>query len=69
MSEVDLQAAQQRYSTVAIPAALVIALALAFQLALGFSMPRTGAASFPSSCTSRWGSRSCCSASRALRGG
>jgi cytochrome b561 len=40
MSEVDLQAAQQRYSTVAIALHWIIALAIAFQLALGFSMPK-----------------------------
>jgi cytochrome b561/polyisoprenoid-binding protein YceI len=40
MSEVDLQAAQQRYSTVAIALHWLIALAIAFQLALGFSMPK-----------------------------
>jgi cytochrome b561/polyisoprenoid-binding protein YceI len=40
MSEVNLHAAQQRYSTVAIALHWIIALALAFQLALGFSMPR-----------------------------
>src|SRR5690606_41484369 len=40
MAEVDLQAAQQRYSSVAILLHWVIALALAFQLALGFAMPK-----------------------------
>jgi cytochrome b561/polyisoprenoid-binding protein YceI len=40
MAEVDLQAAQQRYSTGAILLHWAIALALAFQLALGFSMPK-----------------------------
>jgi cytochrome b561/polyisoprenoid-binding protein YceI len=40
MAEVDLQAAQQRYSWGAILLHWGIALALAFQLALGFSMPK-----------------------------
>ena len=40
MAEVDLQAAQRRYSAVAILLHWAIALALAFQLALGFSMPK-----------------------------
>jgi cytochrome b561/polyisoprenoid-binding protein YceI len=40
MAEVDLQAAQQRYSWGAIVLHWAIALALAFQLALGFSMPK-----------------------------
>jgi cytochrome b561/polyisoprenoid-binding protein YceI len=40
MAEVDLQAAQQRYSWGAILLHWAIALALAFQLALGFSMPK-----------------------------
>lgn len=40
MAEVDLQAARQRYSAVAILLHWAIALALAFQLALGFSMPK-----------------------------
>jgi cytochrome b561/polyisoprenoid-binding protein YceI len=40
MAEGDLQAAQQRYSTVAILLHWAIALALSFQLALGFSMPK-----------------------------
>jgi cytochrome b561/polyisoprenoid-binding protein YceI len=40
MAEVDLQAAQQRYSSVAILLHWAIALALGFQLALGFSMPK-----------------------------
>ena len=40
MAEVDLEAAQRRYSTVAIVLHWTIALALAFQLALGFAMPR-----------------------------
>ena len=40
MSEVDLQAMQQRYSTGAILLHWIIALAIAFQLALGFSMPK-----------------------------
>jgi len=40
MAEVDLQAAQRRYSAVAILLHWGIALALAFQLALGFSMPK-----------------------------
>jgi cytochrome b561/polyisoprenoid-binding protein YceI len=40
MAEVDLQAAQRRYSTVAIVLHWTIALALAFQLALGFAMPK-----------------------------
>src|SRR3990170_2071481 len=40
MAEVDLQAAQQRYSLVAILLHWAIALALGFQLALGFSMPK-----------------------------
>ena len=40
MAEVDLEAAQRRYSTVAIVLHWTIALALAFQLALGFSMPK-----------------------------
>ena len=40
MASVGLQAAQQRYSTVAVLLHWTIALALGFQLALGFSMPQ-----------------------------
>jgi cytochrome b561/polyisoprenoid-binding protein YceI len=40
MAQVDLEAAQRRYSVVAILLHWAIALALAFQLALGFSMPK-----------------------------
>jgi cytochrome b561/polyisoprenoid-binding protein YceI len=40
MAEGELRAAQQRYSTGAIVLHWAIALALAFQLALGFSMPK-----------------------------
>lgn len=40
MAEVDLQAARQRYSMGAILLHWAIALALGFQLALGFSMPK-----------------------------
>ena len=40
MAEVELQAAQHRYSTGAVLLHWAIALALAFQLALGFSMPK-----------------------------
>lgn len=40
MASVNLQAAQQRYSTGAILLHWAIALALGFQLALGFSMPK-----------------------------
>ena len=43
---VDLQAAQQRYSGVAILLHWTIALALGFQLALGFAMPKGPAANF-----------------------
>jgi cytochrome b561/polyisoprenoid-binding protein YceI len=40
MASVDVAAAQQRYSTVALVLHWLIALTLAFQLALGFSMPQ-----------------------------
>lgn len=40
MAELDVQAAQQRYSSIAVLLHWVIALALAFQLALGFAMPK-----------------------------
>jgi cytochrome b561/polyisoprenoid-binding protein YceI len=40
MAEADPQAAQQRYSSVAILLHWAIALALAFQIAVGFSMPK-----------------------------
>ena len=40
MADVNLQAAQQRYSSVAVLLHWAIALALGFQLALGFSMPK-----------------------------
>ena len=43
---VDLQAAQQRYSAVAVLLHWVIALALGFQLALGFAMPKGRVADF-----------------------
>ena len=46
MAEVDVQAAQQRYSSVAILLHWLIALALGFQLALGFSMPKGESADF-----------------------
>ena len=39
MAGVDIDAAQQRYSTVAIVLHWVLALGIAFQLALGFAMP------------------------------
>src|SRR5690606_41437572 len=40
MAELDVQAAQQRYSSIAVLLHWTIALALAFQLALGFAMPK-----------------------------
>jgi len=46
MADVDLQAAQQRYSSVAVVLHWVIALALLGQIALGFAMPKGRAADF-----------------------
>ena len=46
MADVNLQAAQQRYSSVAVVLHWVIALALAGQIALGFSMPKGRMADF-----------------------
>jgi cytochrome b561 len=46
MADVNLQAAQQRYSSVAVLLHWVIALALAGQIALGFAMPKGRIADF-----------------------
>ena len=46
MADVDLQTAQQRYSSVAVLLHWVIALALAGQIALGFAMPKGRIADF-----------------------